>query len=313
MKRIESVAVIGMGALGLLFGQGMYRALGDEHFSFVMDPARKEKYSKAVYKINDKPITFPIRTTDDFTAEDGTAIERPDLIVIATKSKGLLDARSMAKDIIGSDTIIISLLNGITSEEILGECLPKERIICSMGMGMDARREGTSLKYINMGRIQIGISDEAQKPLFDSLIEFFERTDTPYEICPDIQKAMWNKFMINIGVNQTCMVYNTTYGGALSMEDAFSDMKSAMEEVMAVAAARGINLTREDFDNDIAILESLDPEGFPSMQQDAMAKRKTEVDMFAGTLIEIAGRYGIPVPTNEKYYKIIKEMESNTI
>jgi 2-dehydropantoate 2-reductase len=46
------------------------------------------------------------------------------------------------------------------------------------------------------------------------------------------------------------------------------------------------------------------------MQQDALAKRKSEVDIFAGTLIEIAGHYGIPVPTNERYYKIIKEMES---
>ena len=307
MKRIENVAIIGMGSLGLMFGQGMHRALGDEHFSFVMDQARKEKYSKAKYTINDKPVAFPMRTIDDFNR---ALVERPDLIVIATKYDGLMEAGRLAKEMLGSDTMIISLLNGITSEDMLGEHLPDERILRSLAIGMDVRREGNNLKYINMGRIQMGITEEAQRPLLDSLMEFFERSNTPYEICPDIHKAMWSKFMMNVGVNQTCMVYNTTYGGALSMKDAFSDMKSAMEEVMAVAAAQGINLTREDFDRNISILEHIDPEGYPSMQQDSKNKKKTEVELFAGKMIEMAGEYGIPVPTNEKYYKIIKEMEA---
>ena len=95
------------------------------------------------------------------------------------------------------------------------------------------------------------------------------------------------------------------------MEDAFSDMKSAMEEVMAVAAVQGINLTREDFDRNISILENIDPDGYPSMQQDSKNKKKTEVELFAGKMIEMAEEFGIPIPTNERYYKIIKEMESD--
>ena len=75
----------------------------------------------------------------------------------------------------------------------------------------------------------------------------------------------------------------------------------------------GILLSEEDLENDLNILRSLNPEGCPSMQQDALAGRKSEVNLFAGTLIEKAKRYGIPVPVNERYWKTIREMEKTIL
>ena len=87
-------------------------------------------------------------------------------------------------------------------------------------------------------------------------------------------------------------------------------MEKAMHEVIAVAKAEGIVLTEEDFEKDMGILRGLNPEGTPSMRQDALAGRPSEVELFAGTMLRIAAQHGIDVPVNRQYYKRIREMES---
>ena len=144
-----------------------------------------------------------------------------------------------------------------------------------------------------------------------ALTDFLDLSGIEYEVCPDIRTAMWNKFMINVGINQTCMVYETNYGGATAPDSrACKDMEKAMHEVIAVAKAEGIVLTEEDFEKDMGILRGLNPEGTPSMRQDALAGRPSEVELFAGTMLRIAAQHGIDVPVNRRYYKRIREMES---
>ena len=314
MKKIENAVVIGMGALGLLFGQMIHEGIGDERFCYLMDNDRAERHKKDVYTINGKEVKFPISSPKqyitDHANEKGDGFEHPDLIMIATKYSGLLDARTMAKEIAGRDTTIISILNGISSEEILGEEIPREQIVDAIALGMDAVRDGTDLTYENAGRIRIGATMEEHKERVDALAEFFDRVGLPYEVRDDIKKDMWNKLMMNVGINQACMVHETNYGGALHTSPAKEDLKDAMYEVIKIANLEGVQLTEDDYRWNIDVFETLNPEGTPSMRQDAMAKRKTEVDLFAGTIIKLAEKHGVSVPVNEKFYRIIKEMEA---
>ena len=306
MKKIESVAIIGMGALGLMFGQRIHRLLGDEHFCFLMDEERANLHRQDVYKINGQEVKFPIKTPEDI----GFC---PDLFIVATKYSGLEDARKIIKDLDCASTVI-SILNGITSEEILAEEIPEKSIIDCIALGMDAVREGTCLTYENIGMLRVGIlksSGELKQKRLDSLVEFFEETGVPYEVREDIKKDMWNKLMMNVGINQTCMVYEATYGEALHESPAKDDLKDAMFEVIKVANLEGIPLTEEDYEWNIKVFNTLNPDGCPSMRQDAMAKRKTEVELFAGTIINLAKKHGISVPVNERFYSRIKEMEAD--
>ena len=303
MERIETVAIIGMGALGLLFGQQIENSIGNEHFFFLMDSRRKERHADDVYRINGRPVSFRMVTPEEIR-------EKVDLIIVATKYGGLYEARELAVSAFGKETLLVSLLNGISSEEILAESFPREQILDCVAIGMDAVREGTSLTYQNVGRWQIGSAGVGQEDRLADLLEFLERTGIPYEVCADIKKAMWNKFMINVGINQTCMVYETNYGGATEKgNQACEDMSKAMHEVMIVAEAEGITLTKDDFKNDMELLRSLNPEGLPSMRQDSMAGRPSEVELFSGTVLRIAKRHNIRVPVNERYYRKIREME----
>ncbi len=115
--------------------------------------------------------------------------------------------------------------------------------------------------------------------------------------------------MLNVGVNQTCMVYATTYSGVLEKGEPNLIMISAMREVIALANAEGIPLSEADINQYIKILKTLSPEGTPSMGQDRINRKPSEVEMFAGTVIELAQKHDIYVPVNSFLYDRVKEIE----
>jgi len=298
---IKSVAIVGMGALGLMYGEHIQSRTGYGSVSFLMDRERIEKYSHAEFYVNNEKV--------DFSMVDGTKAEPVDLVIVATKYNGLRGAAEIMKNAVDDHTVIISVLNGISSEKILAEYFDENQIIPCVALGMDAMRDDQKLDYTNKGSLRIGITKKEQESALNALTQYFDKVQMPYGVEEDIMHAMWCKFFLNVGINQTCMVYETTYQGALTDETARRDLFGAMREVMAIAEPEGIALTEEDLEHYVGVLKTLKPDGYPSMRQDALAGRKSEVDMFAGTVIEIARKHGISVPVNEKYYRIVKEME----
>ena len=170
------------------------------------------------------------------------------------------------------------------------------------------------MKFTQMGKLLIGkvvgLADAVQQESLDALVHYFDRIGMPYSLEDDIMHAMWAKFMLNVGCNQTCMVYSCTYGQLLTEPEINRSFMEAMQEVVAISEKEGIGLGRADIDHYINIIKSLDPDGYPSMRQDAEAHRVSESEMFAGTVIRIAEKHGVDVPRNRWLLKRILEMES---
>ena len=117
--------------------------------------------------------------------------------------------------------------------------------------------------------------------------------------------------MLNVGVNQACMVFETGYGG-ISEEGSLPRlvMVSAMREAKLVSNAEGITLTEDDLVGYVDLMASLSPESMPSMAQDRVNKKRSEVELFAGTVIRLAKKHGFIVPTNEYLYNRVMEIEA---
>lgn len=299
---IKNVTIVGMGALGLMYGAVIDKVMGKGCVSFLMDEARYSCHKDDVYKINGEKVSFNIISEKDAKPSD--------LAIFATKYSGLDDAIELMKPVITDDTIIISVMNGIVSEEKIREKYGDTNLLYCLGEGMDAMRDGTELVYSRMGQLRFGAVKECQKPAQEALHLFFEKVNMPHLVDEDIMHSLWGKFMLNVGVNQTCMVYETTYGAVTSVPEYKEKMLAAMDEVISISEATGINLTLNDRDYYFGLLLKLNPDGYPSMRQDAVAKRKSEVDMFAGTVIKLGKEYGIDTPVNQMYYEKIKEIES---
>ena len=299
---IQKTAIIGMGALGLLYADIIASAKGPAGVSFVMDRERLEKYRGMVFDCNGQKKTFPMECCEDASPAD--------LVIVAVKYNGLAAALDTMKNCVGKDTVILSVMNGISSEKIIGERYGHGRLIDTVAQGMDAMKFGSRLTYTKRGELRIGAEDESQEANLRLVAAYFDEIGMPYTVEKDILHRLWGKFMLNVGVNQTCMAYETNYGGALAEgSGANRTMLAAMREVIALANAEGIRLSEQELDEYVDILKTLSPEGMPSMRQDAVSKRPTEVEMFAGTVIPMAGAHGIPVPANVFLYETIRKME----
>lgn len=302
---INKTAIIGMGALGLLYGNQIQEGMSEDAVSFIVDKDRFDRYKTRDFSICGVRKKFNVELADE--------AKPADLVIVAVKYNALESALNTMRNVIDDHTIIMSVMNGITSEEIIGNRYGFKNMIYTVAQGMDAMRFGDSLKFTKMGELRIGVRTGEDESALMAVRELFDKVKMPYTMDEDIIYRMWGKFMLNVGINQTCMMYETTYSGALEPGEANDTLIGAMKEVIAVANAEGVNLSDADIDYYVKILKTLDPDGVPSMRQDGIAKRKTEVDMFAGTVIDRAKKYGIDVPVNERILKTVKKMEEDFI
>ncbi|RGY96844.1 ketopantoate reductase family protein [Clostridium sp. AM58-1XD] len=304
MKKLNHVTIVGMGALGILFGEYFARTMGSEAVTFLADEERIARYGKEMISCNGKECRFQLKTPD--------AAAQAELLVFAVKATALPAAVHMAEKCVGGDTVILSLLNGISSEEYIEKELGKGTVLSCVAQGMDAVKNGGRLTYSHMGKLCIGISksEEEKRPQLERVRELFDRIELPYTLEEDIIHRMWSKWMLNVGVNQTVMVEEGTYRTVQEPGKARDLMKAAMREVIMIAEKEGVSVTEKDLDEYTALVDSLSPDGMPSMRQDGMAGRLTEVELFAGTVLKKAEQYGLEAPVNRELYDRVKYLES---
>ncbi len=303
MKPIQRVHIVGMGALGLLYGDIIQKHLGPDAVTYVMDPARCEKYKDKVYRINGVDTQFRKLSCTDATPCD--------LLIVAVKDTGLQSALEVMASSVGPDTAIVSVMNGIASEQTIGRRFGMERMIHTVAQGMDAMHFSGQLEYSKPGQLCMGVLPPAGEELLDRVCAFFDRAGVASTREPDILHRIWGKYMLNVGINQTCMVYSTTYGGALEEgSEAMMTMVAAMREVILVANAEGVNLGEADLKQYLDLMATLAADNMPSMAQDRMNKKPSEVEMFAGTVLKLAEKHGIPAPANAFLRRRVQEIEA---
>lgn len=302
---IKTVSIVGLGALGVLFGNHLSKNMPKEALRIVADSQRILKYRKDNIYCNGELCDF------NFLAPEEPC-SPADLLIIAVKYNDLPAAISAAKNQVGPQTIILSLLNGISSEEILGQAFGMDKVLYSVAQGMDAVKVGNHLNYKNMGMICFGAYSQSKADdKVNTVRRFFEATHLPHELVSDMKTKLWGKFMLNVGVNQTVAVFEGDYGGIQTQGTARDTMIAAMREVLVLSQAENVNLTQADLDYWLHVLDGLNPQGKPSMRQDLEAKRPSELELFAGTVLALGKKHGLEFPVNQILYDKIKAMENS--
>lgn len=305
MNTIEKVSIIGLGALGSAYFSQISKFLPLENISVIAGGARAEKYRSNGVQINGRDYKLRV-------IEPERRCEPADLLIFGVKFNQLAEAVAEVKNHIGTDTIIISLLNGITSEEVIGRAYGMEKMLYCISVGIDAVREGTATTFKNLGTIPFGEKNNFPgnySPKVLKLKEFFTRTQINYSIPEDMMRMLWWKFMVNVGVNQVSAVLRASYGVFHNVKEARDIMTASMNEVINISQVAGINLTQTDVDDWLEVIYKLSPTGKTSMLQDMEAGRQTEVDIFAGTVVELGVKYDVPTPVNKMLLDIIKASE----
>lgn len=304
-KRIESVAVVGLGAIGTSYISKIIDALGSDRVQAVASGERAARLRRSGVSLNGSRLDIDI-------AEPST-VREADLVIFTVKHHALAGSIEEARGAVGHDTTIISLLNGITSEHALIGAFGSERVLYSLSLGIDATRSGNATTTTKFGKIPFGDAhnDPAHlSPRVAALADLFDCVGIEHETPADMTQALWRKFMMNVGVNQTMAVLGCPYAELQKHGSRARELDiAAMREVVELAPREGISLGPEDIDTALSVLDTLSPAGKCSMLQDVEARRKTEVEIFGCTVVDLGRKHHVKTPVNDMLVRIIQAKE----
>ena len=288
---MKKILICGLGAVGLTYA---VKFKSSSELKILVDEERYKRYTK------NKPVFNGVEQMFDCILPSDKSFQ-PDLIIIAVKAQGLESAIENIKNFVHKDVIIISLLNGISSEEKIQEIYPNAKVLKSYFIGHSAVRKGNSVTQDGVGEIVVEKSSK--------LKEIFDEFKINYRMPDDIVYSMWLKYTMNLFSNQVSAILNMNFG-ELKRNSAFIDFaQKIIAEVRLVAEKKGVqnleNLEKDALD----FLQKMCDEGKTSMLQDVLAGRKTEVEIFAGEIIRLGKLYEIPTPCNQVLYDLIKIVE----
>ena len=303
--RINSVLIAGAGAIGLSTAETIYSS-EPACIAILAKGERLERYRKNGLKVNGEKLDFRF-----------THGEKADLIIVACKFHHLDEVIEDIRASVGRDSIVLSLLNGISSEEIIAGKLGLKPLTLATVLGTDASHGKEETCFSRKGVIHFGDAEGKNGEREESIAEFFTRSGVPFMLEGNMKRKLWYKYMINVGANQITAVLRLPYsaiqtkGGKAEVPEARLLFEKTMREVIAVANAEGIDLNEGDMDNVFrTTINLLNPTGFTSMCQDVLAGRKTELEMFSPVLMELAKKHNIGVPVNEVLYLQLRTIEA---
>jgi 2-dehydropantoate 2-reductase len=299
---IKKVAVIGAGAVGAYFIWGLENKINSKEIEFcvVADGERKERLSKNGVVVNGTSLKFPVKTADE--------AGKVDLVLIATKYGALADVLEDVKKLVADNTIVISLLNGVDSEEIVAGAIGEKNIVYSF-MRIASERKGNNIVFNPKVTLGVFIGEKNSPEKTDRLLaieKLFENTGVLCNLSEDIIKDQWEKYALNLSRNLPQAIADVGTGAYDDSEHLKFISKKIWDEVKAVALAKGISIKDFPFEKPD---KNIKKTSRYSTLQDLMAKRHTEVDMLAGAMVKMGQETNVPVPYSEYTYHMIKVIE----
>ena len=300
------IVVFGAGAVGSYFGGRLAQA-GEE----VIFIARGEhlvalrRHGLRVEGIKGDFVVRPVQATDD-----PGRVGAVDVVLVGVKAWQVAEAAQAMRPLIGPQTFIVPLQNGVEAPGQLAAALGEEyvlgglcKIICSrVGPGR-VRHEGIE-PYVAFGEIDNRSSERVER-----LRLAFDGAGVTAEVPPDIGVAMWEKFLFIASFGGVGAVTRAPVGVLRGLPETRRMLEEAMAEVLAVAQARGIGLPEEAIARTMALIDGLPPGGTASMQRDIMAGRPSELESQNGALVRLGWEAGVAAPLHAFIYYSLLPLE----
>lgn len=299
-----NIAIIGPGAMGLLFGGYLSRK---NDVTLVGTSAQRME------QVNQKGVV--IRETDGtektfhpHATADASKLAPMDLVILFVKAGASETALKANQSLIGPDTLLLTLQNGAGHETLLRRFAPEQNILIGTTQQGSYRLDDTSICHSGKGDTALGaICGNSAR--FTPVAETFAACGFPCSLSNQVQGLIWNKLMINASSSVLSGILQVPQGYIASNSYAWSIAKLLISELCAVASADGYPFDAAQQQARIHHHLELAPDGYTSIYADLKAGRKTEVDVINGAVINAGRRLGIPIPTHEMVLNLVHAME----
>lgn len=301
---VNLVSIIGLGAVGAIYAWRLSEYLGYDRVRVILDETRIERYRREGIFLNGQRIEFNYVGSRD-------EVEPADLLLLATKNNHLAQAMENCVHHVGSGTAILSLLNGIDSEQVLAERFGQEKVLYGFTTALDSTRVANHIDFSTEGIIYFGERNNLRTERIVHLSHLFSEAKITYRIPENIERELWVKFMVNVSINTISAITRGTYGECASIKELSDLIVETQREVITLAKAAGIEGLDESYiDKYQKIFASLEYHGKTSMLQDFEAGRPTENRWFCIRASELGRQLGIPTPLIDVLGRITSASEA---
>ena len=301
------ICVLGAGALGCAIG-GVLAEAGHEVWLVNRGQAHVQAMLRHGLLMRENGVD---RAVPVHAATDCRDIGVVDLAIVLVKSFHTREVITSARPIIGPDTVVLSLQNGLGHEDILAEVVGRQHVLAGKtytGGVMLAPGHiiaGTRGKETIIGELDGRVSERVQR-----IAAAFNQAGLACEVSENILGTMWDKLLVNVATGALGAITHLTYGDLYDVPEIEACAVAAVGEAMAVAKAAGIVLTTtEPRQAWVKASAGLPPEFKVSMLQSLEKGSATEVDYVNGAVVRWGQKYGVPTPTNLALVACVKGVE----
>lgn len=302
------IAIIGAGAMGSIYAGLLAEANNEvwivdiwkQHIDTIRNQGLRVEGASGDRVVNNINI-----------ADDVSEIGECELVVIATKASGVASAASSITTLLNDRSVILTIQNGLGAGERIRESLDSDNIIIGVagGFGASMKAPGhahhNGMELIRLGELQGGIT-----PRLEEVTRVWDAAGFKVKMFEDINQLIWEKFVCNVTFSGPCTVFQRNLGQLMADPNSWQVALSCAREAFAVGMAKKINFGFDDVDAYVTEFGKKMPESKPSMFQDILAQRHSEIDAINGMVPVLAAQSGLQAPYNEVISSIVRAKES---
>ncbi len=301
-----NIAVIGAGAMGSLFGALLWES-GHRVHLISRDEAHIEAIQKSGLAIERPGASRTLTIPASVNAE---RVPEADICLVFVKSPDTPDAAADAARLAGRTGAVLTLQNGLGNADILAGTVGEGRIIAGTTAHGATLTAPGKIRHAGVGPTVVGMWSGPDPAPARQTADILNGAGIETAVADDIRTVIWNKLLINVGINAITALTGINNGGILDLEETRRLSRTAVKEAMAVAHAQGISVNPDAVDAVFRVAEATRGNR-SSMGQDVDYRRPTEIDAINGAVVDLAETLNMPAPVNQTLTTLVKTLQAH--
>jgi len=297
------IAVFGTGGVGGYFG-GLLAHAGHE-VTFIARGEHLHAIQANGLQVKSVNGDFTVRLAQ--ATDDPAQVGPVDYVVVAVKHYHLAQAAQQMRPLVGSETTVVPLLNGVDAHELLAQAVGSEPVVgglCSLVSLVEA--PGVIRQETRLRRVVLGELDRSRSERVERLAQAWAQTGAEAIQADDILAALWTKFLFIVSFGGVGSLARCNMGEMRGSAETRGLFIESMREVEAVARARGVSLAADVVDKALAMAEAFEATATTSMQRDVADGKPFELEAFSGTVVRMGEAAGVPTPVHRHFYALLR-------
>ena len=298
--------VVGTGGVGGYFGAQLANA-GESVVFVARGEHLKALRSRGLrLETPDKELLIqPIEATDD-----PATIQNADVVVIAVKAWQVSEAAQAIRSIVGPETLVLPLQNGVEASSQLSDVLGSRNVLAGLCGTLSWIVGPGHIKSVGGHNfIKFGELDNRRSERVERLRQAFAGAGIKVEVPADIHKALWEKFILVTAFGGVGAISRAPIGVTRKVPETRRLLEQCIEEVVALAQRRGISMSQAAVADSLAFLDTLAPSGTTSLQRDIADGKPSELEFWNGAVVRLSTQIGLSAPLNQFIYASLLPQE----